>query len=251
MKRFQEKVAVVTGGGGGIGSATCERLASEGALVIVVDLDEKTAHAVASKIVHMGGNAQAIAVDLSTSSACRELIAAVISAHGRIDLLVNNAGLMRRGDILSISEQDWSDCFKLNVDSMFHLCKAAIPHMIQAGGGSIVNTASQWGLYPAPNHIAYNVTKAAVASFTTNLARDCAPHNIRVNGVCPGEIHTPMLEAGIRRSGKTIDDLNKMVPFGRIGKPEEVAALIAFLASDEAPYICGSLVEITGAQAVA
>jgi NAD(P)-dependent dehydrogenase (short-subunit alcohol dehydrogenase family) len=134
-------------------------------------------------------------------------------------MLVNNAGLMRRGEILSISEQDWSDSFKLSVDSMFHLCKATVPHMRQAGGGAIVNTGSQWCLYPAPNHIAYNVTKAAVAAFTTNLARDCAPFNVRVNGVCPGEVHTSMLEAGIKKAGKTIEHLNKMVPFGRIGKP--------------------------------
>lgn len=107
------------------------------------------------------------------------------------------------------------------------------------------------GLYPAPNHIAYNVTKAAVASFTQNLARDYAPSNVRVNAVCPGEIHTPMLEAGVKRSGRTIADLDKLVPFGRIGKPEEVAALVAFLASEEAAFMCGSLVEITGAQAVA
>lgn len=133
---------------------------------------------------------------------------------------------------------------------MFHLCRAVIPKMIEAGGGAIVNTSSQWGLYPAPNHIGYNVSKAAVASFTQNLARDHAPHKIRVNAVCPGEIHTPMLEAGVRRSGRTIADLDKRVPFGRTGKPEEVAALVAFLASDEAPYSCGSLVEITGAQAV-
>lgn len=251
MKRFENKLVLVTGGGGGIGSATCERFASEGAYVVVVDRDEASATSVAKGIAPLGRGANAIVVDLSCAAACRELIDSVMGQHGRVDVLVNNAGLMRRGDILAITEQDWSDSFKLNVDSMFHLSKAVIPHMVKAGGGVIVNTASQWGLYPAPNHIAYNVTKAAAAAFTTNLARDCAPHNIRVNGVCPGEIHTPMLEAGIRRSGKTIEDLNKLVPFGRIGKPSEVAALIAFLASDEAPYICGSLIEITGAQAVA
>ena len=152
---------------------------------------------------------------------------------------------------MAISEDDWDATFAVNIDAMFHLCRAVIPQMMELGGGAIVNTASQWGLYPAPNHIAYNVSKAAVASFTQNLARDYAPHKIRVNAVCPGEIHTPMLEAGVKRSGRTIADLDKMVPYGRIGKPEEVAALVAFLASEEAPFMCGSLVEITGAQAVA
>jgi len=153
--------------------------------------------------------------------------------------------------LLDLTEADWTLSFAVNIDAMFHLCRAVLPHMIARGGGAIVNTASQWGLYPAPNHIAYNVTKAAVASFTQNLARDYAPQKIRVNAVCPGEIHTPMLEAGVQRSGRTIADLDRMVPFGRIGRPEEVAALVAFLASDEAAYMCGSLVEITGAQAVA
>jgi 2-hydroxycyclohexanecarboxyl-CoA dehydrogenase len=171
--------------------------------------------------------------------------------YKHIDLLSNNAGINRRGDLLSLSEEDWHVSFDVNIHSMFYLSRAVLPHMIEAGGGAIVNTASQWGLHPAPGHIAYNVTKAAVASFTQNLARDYAPDNIRVNAVCPGEIHTPMLERGIENSGKTIADLDAMVPYGRIGKPEEVAALVAFLMSDEASFMCGSLVEITGAQAVA
>lgn len=142
------------------------------------------------------------------------------------------------------------DHFAVNVDAMFHLCRAVLPHMIAAGRGAIVNTASQWGLHPALGHIAYNVSKAAVLSFTQNLARDYAPYNVRVNAVCPGEIHTPMLESGLARKGLTVADLDKKVPFGRIGRPEEVAALVAFVASDEAPFICGAAVEITGAQAV-
>ena len=133
---------------------------------------------------------------------------------GRIDILANNAGINRRGNLLALTEDDWHASFAVNLNSMFYLCRAVIPHMIEAGGGAIVNTASQWGLYPAPNHIAYNVTKAAVASFTQNLARDYAPHKIRVNAVCPGEIHTPMLEAGVKRAGKTIADLDRLVPFG-------------------------------------
>ena len=107
------------------------------------------------------------------------------------------------------------------------------------------------GAHPAPGHIAYNVSKAAVVAFTQNLARDYAPHNIRVNAVCPGEIHTPMVEAVLATRGMTVEDLDRKVPFGRIGRPDEVAALVAFLASEEAPFICGAVVEITGAQAVA
>ncbi len=251
MTRFNDKVAVVTGGGGGIGSAICRRLAEEGAIVIVTDMNAEAAGTVAKAICDAGRSAFSISADISDGRACASLVDQVIREHGRIDVLVNNAGINRRGNLLSLSEEDWHTSFAVNLDSMFYLCRATIPHMISAGGGAIVNTASQWGLYPAPNHIAYNVTKAAVAAFTQNLARDYAPDKIRVNAVCPGEIHTPMLEAGVNRSGRTIADLDKLVPFGRIGKPEEVAALVAFLASDEAAFICGSLVEITGAQAVA
>ena len=248
--RFKEKVIIVTGAAGGIGGAISARFAAEGARVIVTDMNLEGAEATVAQLAAEGGNARALASDISTAEGCRTIIQNVISTEGRIDVLCNNAGINRRGNLLSLTPDDWRLSFAVNVDAMFHLCQAALPHMIEAGGGAIVNTASQWGLYPAPNHIAYNVTKAAVASFTQNLARDYAPDNIRVNAVCPGEIHTPMLEAGVKRSGRTIADLDKLVPFGRIGKPEEVAALVAFLASDEAAFMCGSLVEITGAQAV-
>jgi NAD(P)-dependent dehydrogenase (short-subunit alcohol dehydrogenase family) len=251
MGRFAGKVALVTGGGGGIGSAIACRLASEDAHVVVTDVNADAAVAVAQDIRKEGHEASAIAANIASAEECRELVRRVLAERGSIDVLVNNAGINRRGNIMALTEEDWSLTFAVNLDAMFHLCRAAIPAMIERGGGAIVNTASQWGLYPAPNHIAYNVSKAAVASFTQNLARDYAPYRIRVNAVCPGEIHTPMLEAGVKRSGRTIADLDRLVPFGRIGKPEEVAALVAFLASEEAPFMCGSLVEITGAQPVA
>lgn len=249
--RFQDKVVVVTGAAGGIGGAICHRFGSEAALVVVTDVNTEGAEATAAGIRAAGGRARSFAADIGGSAGCRAVIADVMAVEGRIDVLCNNAGVNRRGNLLSLTTADWDLSFAINIDAMFHLCQAALPHMIAAGGGAIVNTASQWGLHPAPNHIAYNVTKAAVASFTQNLARDYAPQKIRVNAVCPGEIHTPMLEAGVKRSGRTIADLDRMVPYGRIGRPEEVAALVAFLASDEAAFMCGSLVEITGAQAVA
>lgn len=249
--RFQDKVVVVTGAAGGIGTAIARRFASEGARVVVTDVNAEGVEAVAAALRAEGSRARGVASDISKVDGCTAVVADVLAHEGRIDVLCNNAGINRRGALLSLSAADWDLSFAVNIDAMFHLCQAALPGMIAQGGGAIVNTASQWGLHPAPGHIAHNVTKAAVASFTQNLARDYAPQKIRVNAVCPGEIHTPMLEAGVTRSGRTIADLDKLVPFGRIGKPEEVAALVAFLASDEAAFMCGSLVEITGAQAVA
>ncbi|GGY11090.1 short-chain dehydrogenase [Litchfieldella qijiaojingensis] len=250
MTRFQDKVAVVTGGGGGIGSAICHRLAEEGAAIVVVDQNEASAMTVKGDIEACGGRAVVMAADIADEAACNRLIDNVMERFGRLDVLVNNAGINRRGDITEVSTADWYDSFAVNIHSMFYLCRAAIPHMQGAGGGAIVNTASQWGLYPAPGHVAYNVTKAAVVAFSKSLARDHASQKIRVNAVCPGEIHTPMLASGLEKAGKTVEDLDRLVPFGRIGKPEEVAALVAFLSSDEAPFLCGSTVEITGAQAV-
>lgn len=249
--RFQDKTVIVTGAAGGIGAAICTRFGSEGAQVVVTDVNAEGAQATVAALLAQGIRARAFASDISARAGCVALVENVLATEGRIDVLCNNAGINRRGPLLSLTPEDWDLSFAVNLDAMFHLCQAALPAMIAQGGAAIVNTASQWGLYPAPNHIAYNVTKAAVASFTQNLGRDYAPQKIRVNAVCPGEIHTPMLEAGVKRSGRTIADLDRLVPFGRIGKPEEVATLVAFLASDEAAFMCGSLVEITGAQAVA
>lgn len=249
--RFQNKTVIVTGAAGGIGTAIARRFADEGGRVVMTDMNAQALDQAADAVRAAGGQARALVSDISAPEGCRAIIEDVMGVEGQIDVLCNNAGLMRRGNLLSLSDQDWDLSFAVNIDAIFHLCRAALPHMIAGGGGAIVNTASQWGLHPAPNHIAYNVTKAAVASFTQNLARDYAPQKIRVNAVCPGEIHTPMLEDGVRKSGRSMADLDRLVPYGRVGKPEEVAALIAFLASDEAAFMCGSLVEITGAQAVA
>ena len=251
LPRFAGKVIVVTGSGGGIGTAIAQRFARESGQVVVTDTNTQGAEATTKSIIDEGNKAVTMIADISNRDACYKLIEDTVAKFGKIDVLINNAGINRRGPLMELTDEDWDLTLQVNVTSMFHLCRAAIPHMIKAGGGAIVNTASQWGLHPAPGHIAYNVSKSAVASFTQNLARDYAPQKIRVNAVCPGEIGTPMLQKAAERKGLTFADFDKMVPFGRIGRPDEVAALMAFLASDESEFMCGSLVEITGAQPVA
>lgn len=251
MQRFISKNVIVTGGAGGIGEAVCRRFAAEGAQVWIVDSNAGLAASLAESIREQGGRAQWRTVDLASATEIATFINEVKTQETRIDVLINNAGINRRGSLLELSEEDWHSTFTVNLDALFHMCRAVLPQMIAQGGGAIVNTASQWGLHPAPGHIAYNTSKAAVAAFTLNLARDYAADKVRVNAVCPGEVRTPMLESNLARSGRTLDDLNALVPFGRIGEPEEIAATMAFLASDEAPYLCGALIEITGAQAVA
>ncbi len=215
-----------------------------------MDSNADGAQALAASIRAAGGKADYRAVDLTDAAAIHGFVANITSTGQSIDVVCNNAGLMRRGALTELTEMDWSMSFSVNVDALFHMCQAVIPVMQKQGGGAIVNTASQWGLHPAPGHIAYNTTKAAVVAFTENLARDYAPDKIRVNAVAPGEVRTPMLETNLARSGRNIENLNALVPYGRIGEPEEIAALVAFLASDEAGYLCGAVVEITGAQAV-
>jgi 2-hydroxycyclohexanecarboxyl-CoA dehydrogenase len=242
-RRFVDQVVVVTGAAGGIGSATAERFAVEGARVWVCDVSADGAAAVAERI---GG--RPLAFDVGSPQAAADAIATILEQSGKVDVLVNNAGINRRGPLLAVEAEDWDITMAVNVSSMFHLCKAVLPSMIEAGAGAIVNTASQAGLHPIAGSAAYSTSKAAVAHFTLNLARDYAAYGIRANAVCPGEIFTPMLESRMSGRGQTKADLDRLVPYGRIGMPAEVAALIAFLASDEAPFLTGSCVEITGAQ---
>ena len=250
MERFEGQTAIVTGAGGGIGTEIALRFAREGAHVLVCDATHESAQRTVDLIARDGGSASPAGFDVSDSNEVQSFAHDVLSHHERVDVLVNNAGINRRGPLLDISDDDWHATMSVNLDSMYYMCRAFLPGMVQAGRGAIVNTGSQWGMYPAPGHIAYNVSKAAVIAFSQNLARDYAPMGVRVNVVCPGEILTPMVEAGLAQKGIEVSELAAKVPYGRLGKPEEVAALVAFLASDEAAYMCGSVVEITGAQAV-
>ena len=195
-----------------------------------------------------------IAGDLSDVRFCDDLPVRVSEMAGRLDIVVNNAGVMRRGVITDASDDDFTSTMAINVEAPFRLCRSAIPIMADQGGGAIVNISSCWGLNPGPSHPLYVMSKAALASLTQCLARDHAHQGIRVNAVCPNEVNTPMLRTGFEirglDPGKAIDELNATVPLGRIAEPEDIADVVAFLASEDARYMCGALLEVNGGKAV-
>ena len=237
--RFQGKKALVTGAAGGIGKSLVRKLRAEGASVAITDITIGNVEAEA----HFPG-------DLSAAEFCDELPRKATDALGGLDILINNAGIIRRGKITEATDDDFKSTMAVNIEAPFRLCRSTIPILAKNGGGSIVNIASCWGLNPGPDHPIYIMSKAALASFTQCLGRDHAHQNIRVNAVCPNEVNTPMIRSGFSIRGldpeKAIKELNESVPLGRIAEPDDISDVILFLASDEARYMCGSLVEVNG-----
>ena len=244
MGRFEGKAALVTGAAGGIGAAVVRMLRAEGARVAVADRDVSGIGAEA----HLPG-------DLREPAYADGLPAAAAGALGRLDLVVNNAGVITRGKVTDTSDADWGLTIGVNVEAPFRISRAAIPIMAAAGGGAIVNTTSCWGLRPGPDHAIYCMSKAALASLTQCMGMDHAHQGIRINAVAPNEVNTPMLRTGFARRGfdpdTAVAELGRTVPLGRIAEPEDIADVILFLASDAARYLCGALIEVNGGKAVA
>lgn len=241
--RFAGKVALVTGAAGGIGAAVVRMLRAEGALVAVADRDVAGIKAEA----HLPG-------DLRDGAYSDALPGAVVVALGRLDIVVNNAGVITRGPVTETSDADWDLSVGVNVEAPFRISRAAIPLMAGQGGGAIVNVASCWGLRPGPNHAVYCMTKAAIASLTQCMGMDHAHQGVRINAVAPNEVNTPMLRTGFVKRGfdpdTAVAELGKSVPLGRIAEPEDIADVILFLASDAARYMVGTVVEVNGGKPV-
>lgn len=252
--RFNNKVVVITGGAGGVGQALVRLFAAEGARLMISDINADGCQAMVDQARELGAEADCLAGNLREKEYCEAVIARTVERFGGVDILLNNAGIIPRGTIEETTDEMWFTAMDVNLNAVFFLCRAAIPHMKRRGGAAIVNTSSVWGTYPGPGHVAYCTSKGAVAALSKNLGRDCAPLGIRVNAVCPHEINTPMIRSGFERRGldpdKAIEELNKTVPLGRIAEPEDIADVIAFLASDQARYIAGETVEVTGAKPV-
>jgi NAD(P)-dependent dehydrogenase (short-subunit alcohol dehydrogenase family) len=242
-------VAIVTGGASGIGRATAERLAREGASVVVVDRADP--EPVTKAIAEAGGDAWAIRANVATEAEIRAMVEAVAARARRIDVLINAAGIgsPRPVTIDEASLAEWEDVCAVNITGVFLCCRAVIPAMRAGGGGAIVNIASELGLVGAPRSAMYGATKGAVVQLSRALAVDHAMDGIRVNCVCPGPVDTPLLRRGIARAPDPAAKLRAEMDstlLGRLGRPEEIASVIAFLASDEASFVTGAIVVADG-----
>lgn len=247
--RLQGKVAVVTGGGSGIGQATAVRFAAEGASVGVLDLVPEAAEQTVALIDTDGGVARALAADVSDAGQVTGAVDALAAEFGRIDVLYNNAGVDSRGSVAVAEEADWDRCFAVNVKGTFLTSRAALKHMGE--GGSIVNQASVAGLVGVMNFAAYCSAKGAVIALTRSMAVDLAARRIRVNVICPGTVFTPLMEPMLAARGDGDMELGLArtlvkYPIGRLGDPEDIARVALFLASDEAAFMTGSVVAADG-----
>lgn len=246
--RLERKVALVTGGAAGIGKATAILLAREGAAVVVQDLRED-GRSTAEAIVAAGGRASFIRGDVTRTADAEAAVERAVSEFGRLDILVNNAGIIRRASVVQTTEAEWDRVMAVNVKSVFLFAKAAIPVMVRQGGGVIVNTASGWGLDGGKDAASYCASKAAVVNLTRAMAIDHAEQNIRVNCVCPGDTDTAMLREEARQLGQDVGDFltrSAHRPLGRMGRPEEIAQAILFLASDASSYVTGTALVVDG-----
>ncbi len=247
--RLENKKAIVTGGAGGIGRATALAFAAEGAQVAVVDLRADAAEAVVEEIRAAGGTAVAIAADVSNEDDIQRIIATTVAEFGGVNVVFNNAGIIRRTTAVETTAEEWDRVFGVNVKSIFLMCKHVVPIMAANGGGSIVNTGSGWGLKGGGQAISYCASKGAVVNMTRALAIDHGPQGIRVNSVNPGDVNTGML---LEEARQLSQDANAFLaesadrPLGRMGQPSEIAAAVVWLASDDSSYVTGSALVVDG-----
>jgi NAD(P)-dependent dehydrogenase (short-subunit alcohol dehydrogenase family) len=247
--QFKGRVVIVTGASSGIGRATALAFAREGAAVVIADKDKTAGDQVAEEARRSGGEAEAIAVDVSVESEVRALIEAVLSRWRRLDVLVNNAGIYYQADAASTPESAWNQVMAVNLTGAFLCIKHAVPAMQRGKGGAIVNVASEAGLVGIRNQVAYNVSKGGMIALTRSCAVDFASAGIRVNCVCPGTTDTPLVEAALARAKDaraTRRALEESRPANRLGKPEEIASAILYLAGDSAGYTTGAILSVDG-----
>ena len=241
--RVGGKVALVTGGAGGMGAAHVRALAREGATVVITDVADEAGEQLAGEIRAGGGEASSHRLDVTDADAWRALVADVEQAHGRLDVLVNNAGVQVRSIGIEADQREWDLVTGVNQRGVFLGMQAAIPGMVQRGGGSIVNIASVAALVGLKGSIPYQASKSAVLGLTRGAAAAYGADNVRVNAICPGLIVTAMTESA---DAEAVTRMKAQIPLGREGRAEEVSAAVVFLASDEASYITGIALPVDG-----
>jgi NAD(P)-dependent dehydrogenase (short-subunit alcohol dehydrogenase family) len=245
--RLSGKLALVTGGGSGIGRAIAARLAEEGATVTIIESRPEAAEGTAVQIREMGGIARVITADVADTESMRDAFGQV----EKLDILVNNAGISHVGNVLNTTAEDLDRVYFVNVKGVYHGLHFGLPKLFAAGGGAIVNLASIVSKIALPDRFAYGMSKGAVLTMTLSVARDFIDRGIRCNCVCPARVHTPFVDGFLAKNypGKEQEMFAKLSaaqPIGRMGRPDEIAALVAFLCSDEAAFITGSAYDIDG-----
>lgn len=250
MTQLNGKIAIVTGGGSGLGRAMALRFARDGARVIAADLNEAGAQETARLATEQGASADQVvahALDVTNEQACSALVDATLAEHGKLDVMVANAGIGTFGPIAKLSLADWQRVLDVNLTGVFLCAKYAFRAMQEAGGGVILATASVAGLEGTPNLGAYGPAKAGVIQLVKTIALEGARHNIRANALCPVWTTTPLVDALVADNPERgMERLRRMVPLGRLGQPEDVASVAAYLASDEASFISGIAMPIDG-----
>ena len=237
--RLKDKVAIITGAAKGIGFSTAQRFAQEGAIAILADMNLESVMAAAAQIP----NAQAYAMNVTNRASIQAVVDQVMQKYGRIDILINNAGITQDARLVKMTEAQFDAVIDVNLKGVFNCTQLIVPHMLEAGSGSIVNASSVVGIYGNFGQTNYSATKFGVIGFTKTWARELGPKGIRVNAVCPGFIATEMVKA---MPENILQDIERRSWLGRLGTPEEIANVYLFLASNEASFINGVALEVSG-----
>ncbi len=249
MKALAGKTAIITGGASGIGLATAQLFAEEGAQVVIADINVEQGKLAEHKINSAGGRSVFVACDVTRAEDCQRAVRVAVETFGKLDILFNNAGIIRRADVIGTREEEWDRVMAVNVKSIFLMSKYAIPEIAKQGGGAIVNTGSGWGIKGGRNAVSYCASKGAVVNMTRAMAIDHGSQNIRVNCVCPGDTDTPMLRNEAQQLGQVEDEFlaeAKERPLNRYAQPIEIAQAVLYLASDAASYVTGAVLAVDG-----